>query len=97
LLSQALLFAAATDIDAGQLARASARAGEALSAARVVGRRSEIVWALTLLARIARQQGDGAAASQYSRLAADDLRARDAVRASVRRAASAPSEDTLSG
>jgi hypothetical protein len=43
MLARALTLAAVTDLECGRLDLAAARADEALAAARVVGRRSEIV------------------------------------------------------
>jgi len=87
LLSRALTLAAATDLGYGQLQQAAIRAEEALRAAEGVGRRSEIVMALVILARVARRRGDPAAAERYAQAAAADLREPHAVAAHARRAA----------
>ena len=87
LLSRALTIAATTDLEQGHLARAAARATEALHAAEVVGRRSEIVMALVILSRVALRRGDRTAAERYAQAAADDLRDPHAVAAHARRAA----------
>jgi hypothetical protein len=87
MLARALTLAAVTDLECGRLDLAAARADEALAAARVVGRRSEIVTALAILARVAARRGDSAAANRYAQAATDDLRDPDAVAAHARRAA----------
>jgi DNA-binding SARP family transcriptional activator/tetratricopeptide (TPR) repeat protein len=88
LLSRALTLAAATDLEYGHLQRAAARAEDALSAATVVGRRSEIVMALVILARVALRRGE-AAAERYAHAAAIELRDPHAVAAHARQAAAA--------
>jgi len=92
LLSRALTLAARTDLEQGHLARATTRAEEALHAAEVVGRRSEIVMALVILSRVALRRGDQAAAERYAQAAAADLRDPHAVAAHARRAALAISD-----
>src|SRR5207247_2184252 len=92
LLSRALTLAAATDLEYGHVQMAATRAAEALEAARVVGRRSEIVMALVILARIAARQGNPAEARRYAEAAAADLREPHAVAAHARRAAAALSD-----
>jgi hypothetical protein len=87
LLARALAFAATTDLDRGHLARAASRAEEALHAAEVVGRRSEIVTARAILAHVALCRGDHAAADRYAQAAATDLRDPHAVAAHARRTA----------
>ena len=87
LLSRALSLAAATDLGYGHLQQAAIRAEEALRAAEGVGRRSEIVMALVILARAALRRGDPAAAERYARAAAAELREPHAVAAHARRAA----------
>jgi DNA-binding SARP family transcriptional activator/tetratricopeptide (TPR) repeat protein len=87
LLSRALTLAATIDLEHGHLERAAERAEEALRAADVVGRRSEIVMALVILSRVARTRGDQPAAERYAQAAAADLRDPHAVAAHARRAA----------
>jgi hypothetical protein len=87
LLSRALTLAAATDLEYGHLQRAAIRAEEALSAANVVGRRTEIVMALVLLARVALRRGDAATAERYAQATALELRDPLAVAAHARQAA----------
>ena len=89
LLSRALTLAAATDFEDGHLGRAATRAEEVLRAAEIVGRRSEIVMALVVLARVALRRGDAAAAERYAQAASADLRGPNTVAAHARRAASA--------
>jgi len=89
LLSRALTLAAATDLEYGHLQRATARAEDALLAARVVGRRSEIVMALVVLARVALRRGEAAAAARYAEATAIELRDPHAVAAHARQAAAA--------
>lgn len=88
LLSRALTLAAATDLKYGHLERAAIRAEEALLAAEVVGRRSEIVMARVLLTRVALRCGDAAAAERHAQAAATDLRDPHSVAAHAREAAS---------
>jgi len=88
LLASALLFAAAADVERGDLDRAEVRAQEALLAARVVGRRSEIVIALALLARVACRRADPVTAQGFANMAAAELGDPCAVAAYARRAAS---------
>jgi tetratricopeptide (TPR) repeat protein len=88
LLSLALSLAAAVDLERGRADQASIRAEEALTAAEVVGRRTEIAMALILLARAAACRRDDAAATRYSRAAAANLQDPSAVASHVRRAAS---------
>jgi hypothetical protein len=87
LLSHALSLAAATDLERGDVDRARIRAEEALAAAEVVGRRSEIVTALIVLARAARQSGDAGAAERYSSETSANLQDPSSVASHVRRAA----------
>jgi predicted ATPase len=87
LLSHALSLAAAMDLERGDVDRARLRAEEALAAAEVVGRRSEIVMALIVLARAARQKGDAAAVSRYARAASTNLQDPSSVASHVRQAA----------
>jgi predicted ATPase/DNA-binding SARP family transcriptional activator len=86
LLSRALAIAAAADFDRGDSERAARRADEALRAAEVVGRRSEIATVLAIKARLALAQGDAAAASSFLKEVADDLRDPHAIAAHARRA-----------
>ena len=58
LLACALTMAAATDLGYGHLQQAAIRAEEALRAAEAVGRRSEIVMARVILARVALRRGE---------------------------------------
>jgi len=88
-LARALLLAAVTDLERGELRRATLRAEDALSVATVVGRRSEIVVALAILARLARQRGDVAATERYIQSTVNELRDPAAVSAYARQIASA--------
>jgi DNA-binding SARP family transcriptional activator len=65
ILAFALNLAAELDLAAGELARASARAGQALAAAEAVGRTSQITLARAVLAQAAHAGGDDAAASAH--------------------------------
>ena len=86
LLSRALAIAAAADLDRGDTERAARRADEALRAAEVVGRRSEIAMVLAIKIRLAIAQGDAAAASGFLNAVADDLRTPHTIAAHARRA-----------
>jgi DNA-binding SARP family transcriptional activator/tetratricopeptide (TPR) repeat protein len=66
LLSRALTLAATADVNHGELERAGARAEEALTAAEIVGRRSEVVMALALLVWVGRRRGHTPAGYQQS-------------------------------
>src|SRR5262249_20314720 len=89
LLACALLFAAEPATAGGDRSGPLAGAGEALGAAGVGGRRSEIAPAPAVLPRTARLQGDAAPAQRYLAMAAADLGAPHAVAAHARRAVSA--------
>jgi predicted ATPase/DNA-binding SARP family transcriptional activator len=86
LLSRALLIAAAIDLDAGCVDRAARRAEEALLAAEVVGRRSEIASGFAIRARVALAGGDLQAATRCLNAAGADLRDDHAIAAHARRA-----------
>jgi predicted ATPase/DNA-binding SARP family transcriptional activator len=86
LLSRALLIAAAIDLDAGYVDRAANRAEEALLAAEVVGRRSEIASGFAIRARVALAGGDLQAATRCLNAAGADLRDDHAIAAHARRA-----------
>ena len=85
LLSRALLIAAAIDLEAGNVDRAAARAEEALRAADVVGRRSEIATGLAIKARVALARRDPEAARSCLYAAEPDLRDPHAIAAHARR------------
>jgi DNA-binding SARP family transcriptional activator/tetratricopeptide (TPR) repeat protein len=87
LLSRALTLAATTDLEHGELQRAAIRSEDALAAAVAVGRRSEVVMALALLARIALHRGDTATAERYAQAMACELRDPHSVAAHARQAA----------
>jgi hypothetical protein len=65
MLAYVLNAAATQDLDAGDVAAAEERAGAALAAAAVVGRRSEIAVARSLLGRAALARGDDAPAKAH--------------------------------
>jgi DNA-binding SARP family transcriptional activator len=65
ILAFALNLAAELDLAAGELARAAARAGQALAAAEAVGRTSQITLARAVLAQAAHAGGDDAAARAH--------------------------------
>lgn len=73
LLAQVQIFAAGWDLAAGRHDSAERRAGEALTAARIVDQHSEMALALTLLAEIAWQAGDGKAARTQLNAVAPDF------------------------
>ena len=89
LLSRALAFAAIFDLEARNLRRAAGRAKEALAAAEVVGRRSEIVKARAILARVAQASGDRCGAIEQKQHIAGYLLEPESIAAHARRAANA--------
>ena len=86
MLARSLAVRAVIDLDRGDVARAEARADEALQAAETVGRRSEIALILAVKARAALARHDAAAARRFISAAAGDLQDRDAIAAHARRA-----------
>ncbi len=93
LLARALTVAAAADLDRGDVASAATRAEEALRAAEIVGRRSEVVLALALLTRGAERIGDASAAHGYQQKLAAELPDPGAVAWYVRQATVSMSGD----
>jgi DNA-binding SARP family transcriptional activator len=86
LLAYAQILAAEIDLAAGRLAAAERRAMEALGAARTVERRSQVVLARTILARIALREGDRDAAMDHLAVARGDACDPERVSARARRA-----------
>jgi DNA-binding SARP family transcriptional activator len=86
LLAYAQNLAAELDLAAGRPAEARRRAGEALAAASVVERRSQMALARAVLARAAMAAGDRIASRQHLAAAADDLAAPGRLSARARRA-----------
>jgi hypothetical protein len=89
LLSRALAFAALFDLETRNLPRAAGRAQEALAAAEVVGRRSEIVIARAILAHVAQAAGDRRGAIEQRQHIAGYMLAPYTIAAHARRAANA--------
>lgn len=86
LLAYAQNLAAEIDLAAGRLAGAERRATEALGAARTVERRSQVVLARAMLARIALLEGDREAAKDHLAVARGDACDPERVSARARRA-----------
>jgi hypothetical protein len=86
-LAYALNFMANLDLAAGNLANAKSRAEEALGAADVVGRRTEVARARTVLAEIALRMGDPQSASAHLDALQEDIERPLAVADTTRRAA----------
>ncbi|SDL03634.1 transcriptional activator domain-containing protein [Modicisalibacter muralis] len=86
LLAQVQIFGAGCDLAAGRYDAAEQRAGEALTAARIVDQRSEMALAQTLLAELAWRAGDGETARAQLDAVAPDFADRPLLSHRARRA-----------
>jgi predicted ATPase len=85
-LAYALNFMARLDLAAGNVALAQTRAEEALRAAEIVGRRTEVARARTVLAELAHRSGERSSANAHLEALRDDIDRPLGVAASARRA-----------
>ena len=86
-LAYALNFMANLDLAAGNVALAQVRAEEALRAAEVVGRRTEVARARTVLADVAHRAGEPSSANAHLEALRDDIDRPLGLAASARSAA----------